>query len=355
MEKIALQELCHLAIPASAHLVALTLLAVARKQWRKPAPGAAVFPRGAAAACVGPRRKERSILMAEIGYALSSEEQTPADLVQYARRAEESGFTFALISGHFHPWISRQGHSPFAWTVIGGHRPGGGDGRGDDARTLLSWRWNGEALNEHILGDRWPPHEIRQAQLEEAVQVIRQLWQGGSQTHHGRFYTVKDARIYTLPDPPPPIYVAASGQHAVAATGRIGDSLIGTTPEAQLLQQFDAAGGVGKPRYGQITVCWAKDEAAARRTAFEWWPNAAITGQLSQELPTPTFFEQASSMVREEDVAQTIICGPDPQRHVQAIKQYVDAGYDHVYVHQVGPDQEGFFQFYKAEVLPKFG
>jgi coenzyme F420-dependent glucose-6-phosphate dehydrogenase len=184
--------------------------------------------------------------------------------------------------------------------------------------------------------------------------VIRQLWQGGSQTYRGRFYTVEQARIYTLPEEQTPIMVAAGGQAAVELASHIGDGLIGTTPYAQLIQQFDAARGTGRPRYGQITVCWAKDETTAQRTAFEWWPNAAIKGQLSQELPTPTFFEQAAQMVREEDVAQAIICGPDPQRHIQAIQQFVDAGYDHVYVHQVGPDQEGFFQFYQAEVLPKF-
>ena len=317
--------------------------------------------------------------MAEIGYALSSEEHAPNDLVRYARRAEEMGFTFALISDHFHPWISRQGQSPFVWSVIGGiaqaterlrlgtgvtcptirYHPAIIAQAAATAAAMMPGRFflgvgTGEALNEHITGHRWPPHEIRLAMLEEAIQVIRQLWQGGSQTHHGQFYTVEDARIYTLPAAPPQLLVAAGGQSAVEVAGRIGDGLIGTSPEAQLVQQFDAAGGAGKPRYGQITVCWAKDEATARRTAFEWWPNAAVKGQLSQELPTPSFFEQAAQMVREEDVAQTIICGPDPQRHIQAIQQFVDAGYDHVYVHQVGPDQEGFFRFYQAEVLPKF-
>ena len=146
--------------------------------------------------------------------------------------------------------------------------------------------------------------------------------------------------------------IAANERHAELA-GRIGDGLIATSPQAELVQQFEAAGGVGKPRYGQVTVCWARDEAEAKRTAHEWWPNAAVKGQLSQDLPTPSHFEQAAGMVREEDVAQTIICGPDPERHVAAIGQFVDAGFDHVYVHQVGPDQEGFFRFYEREVLPK--
>jgi coenzyme F420-dependent glucose-6-phosphate dehydrogenase len=135
--------------------------------------------------------------------------------------------------------------------------------------------------------------------------------------------------------------------------GSIGDGLISTAPEADLLQRFEAGGGTGKPRYGQLTVCWASDEAAARRLAFEYWPTAAVKGQLTQDLPTPAHFEQAAKMLDEEDVAQTIICGPDPERHIAAIQEFVAAGYDHVYVHQVGPDQEGFFRFYEQAVLPK--
>ena len=316
--------------------------------------------------------------MAEIGYALSAEEHAPNDLVRYARRAEEVGFPFALISDHYHPWISRQGNSPFVWGVIGGiahatQRLRLGTGvtcpiirthpaiiaqAAATAAAMMAGRFflgvgSGENLNEHILGDRWPPADVRQEMLEEAIQVIRLLWQGGSQNHHGRYYTVEDARIFTLPPEPPPIMVAAGGPKAAELAGGVGDGLIATSPQAELVQQFDAAGGAGKPRYGQVAVCWAQDEAEATRTAFEWWPNAAVKGQLSQDLPTPSHFEQAVGMVREEDVAQAIICGPDPERHVTAIRQFVDAGFDHVYVHQIGPDQEGFFRFYEREVLPK--
>ena len=173
------------------------------------------------------------------------------------------------------------------------------------------------------------------------------------QSHHGRYYTVENARIFTLPEQPTPIVVAASGPQSAEVAGRIGDGLIGTSPKQELLGQFDAAGGAGKPRYGQLTVCWARDEATARRTAFEWWPNAAIEGELSQELPTPAHFEQAAQLVTEDAVAKTVVCSPDPQRHIAQIRQYIDAGYGHVYVHQVGPDQEGFFRFYAEEVLPK--
>ena len=317
--------------------------------------------------------------MAELGYALSSEEHRPNDLVRYARQAEEAGFTFALISDHYHPWVDRQGQSPFVWTVIGGiaqatERLRLGTGvtcptirihpaiiaqAAATAAAMMPGRFflgvgTGENLNEHILGDRWPSHDLRLAMLEEAVAVIRQLWQGGMQTFRGRYYTVENARVYTLPEEPAPIMVAAAGPKAVQAAGRLGDGLIGTSPQAQLLQQFDQAGGAGKPRYGQLTVCWAPDEATARRTAFEWWPNAGVTGELSQDLPTPVHFQQAAQLVTEDMIAQSIVCGPDTQQHVQKIQAYVDAGYDHVYVHQVGPDQEGFFDFYRREVLPRF-
>jgi G6PDH family F420-dependent oxidoreductase len=317
--------------------------------------------------------------MAEIGYALSSEEHAPNDLVKNAWRAEEVGFTFALISDHFHPWVDSQGHSPFVWSVIGAiahatERLQLGTGvtcplirthpaiiahAAATAATMMPGRFflglgTGENLNEHILGDRWPPYEVRRAMLEEAVEVIRLLWQGGEQSFHGAYYTVENARLYTLPDEPPPIMVAAGGPQAAELAGRIGDGLIGTGPEAEIMKGFEKAGGAGKPRYGQVTVCWAKDEAEARRTAYKIWPNAANQGELSQELPTPAHFEQAAKMVTEEQVAKSVICGPDPQRHIEAIRTYVDAGYDHVYVHQVGHDQEGFFRFYQQHVLPEF-
>jgi coenzyme F420-dependent glucose-6-phosphate dehydrogenase len=318
--------------------------------------------------------------MAEIGYALSSEEHAPNELVRHAAIAEEAGFTFALISDHFHPWIDKQGHSPFVWSVIGGishatKRLRLGTGvtcpmirihpaiiaqAAATSAAMMPGRFflgvgTGENLNEHILGDKWPPSDIRREMLEEAVDVIRLLWEGGSQSHYGDYYVVENARLYTLPEEPPPILVAASGPRAAELAGRIGDGFIGTSPEKEVLQVFEESGGAGKSRYGQLTVCWAKDEAEARRTAFEYWPTAAVRGELSQELPLPAHFEQASRSVTEDQVAEAIVCGPDPERHVAKIRDYVDAGYDHVYVHQVGPDQEGAIDFYRREVLPRAG
>jgi coenzyme F420-dependent glucose-6-phosphate dehydrogenase len=182
--------------------------------------------------------------------------------------------------------------------------------------------------------------------------VIRLLWQGGIQTHRGRYYTVENARIYTLPDALPPILVAASGPHAAEAAGRIGEGLVTTREQEEILARFAAAGGEGKPRYIQFTACWAQDEASALRTAYKYWPNAGLTGELSQELPTPAYFEQAVQLVRAEELGQEIVCGPDPAKHLEKIHQLAEAGYDHIYVHQVGPDQEGFFRFYEHNVLP---
>jgi coenzyme F420-dependent glucose-6-phosphate dehydrogenase len=312
----------------------------------------------------------------ELGYALSSEEHGPADLVRHARRAEEVGFSYALISDHFHPWTDRQGHSPFVWTTIGAiaqatERLRLGTGvtcptirthpaliaqAAATVAALMPGRFflgvgTGENLNEHVLGDRWPEGSVRLEMLAEAISVIRLLWQGGYKSHRGTYYTVEQARLYTLPEEPPPLLVAADKAEAAKLAGSEGDGLIGTSPDPDVIGEFDAAGGKGKPRIGQITVCWAEDEADARRTAAEWWPNAALPGDLSQELALPRHFEQAAQLVSEDDVAEKVACGPDPARHRELIEKYAEAGYDHVYVHQVGPDQEGFLDFYRREIL----
>jgi G6PDH family F420-dependent oxidoreductase len=316
--------------------------------------------------------------MTRIGYALSSEEHGPGELVQNARRAEESGFEFVLVSDHFHPWIDRQGHSPFVWGVLGGiaqttERIHVGTGvtcptirlhpaivaqAAATAATMMPGRFflgvgSGENLNEHVTGEGWPSPDVRLAMLEEAIHVIRLLWEGETTSHHGDFYAVEDARLYTLPESPPPIAVAASAPSAASLAGRMGDGLVSTAPDGDLVDRFEGAGGRGKPRYGQLTVCYHPDERVARRTAHEWWPNAAVTGELGQELPLPRHFEQAAEMVTEDDVANVVVCGPDPEEHLQAVQRFAEAGFDHVYVHQVGPDQDRFFGFYEAEVLPR--
>jgi G6PDH family F420-dependent oxidoreductase len=316
--------------------------------------------------------------MAQIGYALSSEEHGPKDLVRYAQRAEEVGFSFALISDHFHPWVGQQGHSPFVWSVIGAIAQATDRlklGTGVTCPTMrthpaiiahaaatcalmMNGRFflgvgTGENLNEHITGERWPPHDIRIAMLEEAIEIIRALWTGETINLWGDFYTVEDARLFSVPAAPPPLMIAASGPEAARLAGRAGDGLISTAPDAELIGAFEAAGSNGaKPRYGQVTVCWAESEQEAIHTAHKVWPNSGLPGELSQELRTVTHFEQAVRTVKESDVAEQVICGPDPQRHIAAVQEFIDAGFDHVYIHQVGRDQEGFFRFYQSRVLP---
>jgi coenzyme F420-dependent glucose-6-phosphate dehydrogenase len=313
----------------------------------------------------------------EIGWTLACEEHRPRDLVRYARLAEEAGFAFAMVSDHFHPWTDRQGNSPFVWSVIGGaaqvtERLQIGTGvtcptvrihpaivaqAAATSAAMLPGRFvlgvgTGEALNEHILGGRWPTAAVRREMLAEAVEVIRALWAGGQVEHHGRHYTVENARLYTLPDEPPPIYVAAAGPAAAELAGQIGDGFVGVSPERELIEGFERAGGAGKPRYGQVTVCWAASEEEGRRTAHEWWPTIGLQGELSQVLPVPAHFEQAAQNVTEETVGELVACGPDPERHLDLLRRYAGAGYDHVFVHQVGPDQEGALRFYEREVLP---
>jgi coenzyme F420-dependent glucose-6-phosphate dehydrogenase len=314
--------------------------------------------------------------MPELGYALSSEEHGPRELVRDARAAEDAGFTFALISDHYHPWTDAQGQSPFVWSVIGGIAEATARLRLGTGVTCPTIRIHpaiiahaaatsaammpgrfflglgaGENLNEHVVGEGWPAPDERLAMLAEAIEVIRLLWQGGYQTHRGDFYDVEQARLYTLPDEPPPIAVAAAKPGSAELAGRSGDAFIGVAPEQGLIDAYEQAGGNG-PRYGQITVCWAEDEAQAKKTAREIWPNAGLGGDLTYELPLPLHFEQATESVTEDDVAETVICGPDPEPHLEAIREYEQAGYDHVYIHQIGPDQAGFLDFYKREILP---
>lgn len=314
--------------------------------------------------------------MTEIGYSLSSEEHSALDLVRYAERAEQAGFQFALISDHFHPWMSRQGQSPFVWSVIGAiavrtHKLRLGTGvtcpllrihpaivaqAAATAASMMPGRFflgvgTGENLNEHILGDKWPPIWERQDMLQEAVTVIRQLWKGGVQNHQGRYFTVENAQIFSLPSSLPPIYMAAAGSSTAELAARIADGLISVGANAEVAMKF----GKSKPRYAQVAVCWAESEKEARKTACEWWPITALSGPLTQELALPSHFEAAAKLVTEDKVAEEIVCGPDPSRHIEALQKCIAAGFDHVYIHQIGKDQEGFFKFYQEKILPHFG
>jgi G6PDH family F420-dependent oxidoreductase len=312
--------------------------------------------------------------MVELAYALSSEEHDARTLVATARRAEEAGFRSVWISDHYHPWIDRQGESPFVWSVIGGiaattgltvttavtcpmvriHPAVLAQAAATSSNLLPGGRFRfgvgtGEALNEHILGDRWPPAPVRLDMLAEAIDVIRALWTGDEVTHRGDHYTVENARIYTTPDGDIPVYVSAFGPQAVDVAARYGDGWMTTSPDAELLSRYRSQGGSG-PALGAVKVCWAEDEREARKLAYELWPTSGIPGQLHQDLPTPAHFEQAASMVSEDAANKGTPCGPDPDGYAAAVAEYADAGFDEVALTQIGPDQEGFFRFYEQEL-----
>jgi G6PDH family F420-dependent oxidoreductase len=316
--------------------------------------------------------------LTDFGLALSSEEHPPNDLVQLARRAEETGLEFAMISDHFHPWTDSQGQSPFVWSVIGGisqatERIRLGTGvtcptirihpaivahASATAASMMEGRFflglgTGENLNEHVVGEGWPAPDERLTMLEEAIEVIRLLWQGGYQTHRGEYFEVEQARLYTLPDESPDLALAAAKPLAAELAGRVADAFINTAPESEPIEQFESAGGKEKPKYGQITGCWAGSEEEGAKTACEVWPNAALGGDLTYELPLPLHFEQATADVKPEDLAEAIPCGPDADRWLEDIRAYEQAGYTHIYFHQIGRDQQGFLRFWSEELEPK--
>lgn len=314
--------------------------------------------------------------MARFGYFLSCEEHGPAELVEQARMAEQAGFDALWISDHYHPWNDAQGQSPFVWSVIGAlsqavslpvetavtcplvrTHPAVIAQAAATCAVQLDGRFRlgvgtGEALNEHILGTVWPEAPVRLEMLEEALQIIRRLLTGEQISHHGKHYTVENARLYTVPDEPVPIDVSAFGPQPAEVAARIGDGLITMMPDASVVERFRRGGGGANPVYGGLKVCWGADEREAVRTAHRLWANEQLPGELPQVLPTPRHFEQASELVTEDRVAGSVPCGEDPDAHVKALSEFAEAGFDTVYVNQIGKDQQGFFDFYRAKVLP---
>jgi G6PDH family F420-dependent oxidoreductase len=314
----------------------------------------------------------------KIGYFLSSEEWGPRDLVAQAVKAQAAGFDRLWISDHYHPWNDEQGHSPFVWSVIGAIaeattgmtlttavtcptiriHPAINAQAAATAAVMLEGRFrfgvgSGEALNEHILGDHWPEADERLEMLEEAVQVIRKLWEGGARDHRGPHYRVEHARVYDLPEAPPPIIVSGFGPKAVELAARIGDGYCTVAPDAESVERFRNAAQRDTLVQGGTKVCFGPDEAAARKTVHRLWPNEALPGELAQILPTPEHFEQAAQLVTEEMVAEAVPCGPDLDRHIEKIQEFEQAGFDELYINQIGPDQDAFFEAYRSEVLPR--
>ncbi|MFC0597390.1 TIGR03557 family F420-dependent LLM class oxidoreductase [Streptomyces palmae] len=314
--------------------------------------------------------------MTEYGYFLACEEFSPAELIDQARRAQQAGFTRLAISDHFHPWIGAQGNSPFVWSMIGALsqavdlpvttlvtcptvrlHPAVTAQAAATSSVLLGGRFalgvgSGEALNEHIHGDRWPPFEVRAEMLEEAVEVMRRLLTGRQVSHRGRHYTVENAQLYTVPEEPLPILVSAFGPKAAELAGRVGDGFVTMAPDADLVGAFHDGGGAGKKVVGGVKVCWSDDRDAAVDLVRRVWATEQLPGELNQVLPTPAHFEQAAKLVTRDMVASTVTCGNEVDEHVETARAYARAGFDEVYIGQVGPDQARFFDAYRERVLP---
>ncbi len=305
----------------------------------------------------------------EIGYWLSSEEHSPRELVENARRAEDAGFSYALISDHFHPWVDAQGHSPFVWSVIGAIGEATDRLRLGTAVTcplirthpvvvaqaaatsavLLDGRFflgvgTGELLNEHVTGERWPRPDERLEMLDEALDLIRRLWGGEYETYRGRHYTVEQARLYDVPEEPPQLLVAAAAENAAELAAKWGDGMISTSPSKDVLDAYRAAGG-GEPIHGKVTGAFAASVDEARAIARERSPNTAMGGAISQELALPRDFESVAELVHEDDLDGALSFGNDPGAWQEGIDKFADVGFTHLCLHDVSEDQVGFIEF----------
>ena len=299
-----------------------------------------------------------------IGYALMSEEHPPHRLIENARRAERSGFAYLSISDHFHPWSEVQGNAPFAWTVIGAlleatdlpvvtqvtcpirrYHPAIIAQAAATAAAIAPGRFtlgvgSGEALNEHVVGGAWPAPSIRLRMLEEAIEVITRLWSGELVTHEGKYFTVDRARLYTLPEEPPGLAVAASGPSSLELAARSG-GLVSTGPDADAVRTYREAGGRG-PVLGQPSVSFGNDREAARERFQHRWSHTAFGWPVNAELPTVEGFETAGKVVDANEAWSAQPIGDDPAEYRQSLQQYYEAGFDGVTLHAVGPNQDEF-------------
>ncbi|MFD1936873.1 MULTISPECIES: TIGR03557 family F420-dependent LLM class oxidoreductase [Nonomuraea] len=317
--------------------------------------------------------------MVQIGYTLMSE-QTPArQLVEYAAAAERVGFDFAVLSDHYFPWLEEMGHSPYAWSVLGAvaqvtrrlplmtfvtcpimrYHPAVVAQKAATMGVLSEGRFTlglgaGENLNEHVIGEGWPPVDTRHRMFAEAVQIIRRLFGGDYVTYHGEFYNVDSAKLYDLPAEQVPIAIAASGGRSAALAAEYADVLVVNDPMPDVVGRFQAAGGAGKPVYGQLPISYDSDPEAARQRAHQLWRWAGVGGwKVLAELPGPVNFAAAAGTVRPEDVARSVPCGDDVDAVLQALRAFSDAGYTHVALVQIGADQQHpFFGWAEKELMP---
>jgi G6PDH family F420-dependent oxidoreductase len=310
-----------------------------------------------------------------IGYFLSTEEYAPQQIVEQARLAEEAGFDALWISDHFHPWNDEQGQAPFVWSLIGAISqvcalpvttavtcpimrisPVVVAQAAATVSVQLEGRFrlgvgSGEALNEHILGDAWPVAGVRLAMLEEAIGLIRRLWEGNFVDHHGPYFTAEQARIYTLGERAPEIYMSGFGPEATRLAARVADGYITTSPDRELPDLFRSESG-GRPVTAGFKASWAPTEDEGVQHVHRLWPNSALPGELAQVLPSPRHFEQASQLVSADMIRGSLPCGPDPEAHRAAFEPYLETGFDEIYVGNMGPHYADMIRTYGAEVLP---
>ena len=314
----------------------------------------------------------------KIGYFLSSEEFTPAELLEQARGAERAGFEALWISDHYHPWVDAQGQSPFVWSMIGALsqvcslpvttavtcptvriHPAVIAQAAATSAVLHGGRFvlgvgTGEALNEHIFGDAWPQADVRLEMLEEAVEVMRELWRGGFVSHHGKHYTVEHARIYTLPDTPPPIYVSGFGPKAIDLAARIGDGYVSTMPDGEMVRRFRENGGGDKPCQAGFKAAYAdsEEEGAAHRVR-EVAQRGACRVSCPRCCPRRGTSSRPPSWSSRRCMKEAFVCGNSADAHLEMIDKYAKAGFDEVYVANTGPHHQGLFDLYQREVLPR--
>lgn len=314
--------------------------------------------------------------MIKLGYKLMSEEHGPNELVRNARLAEQAGFDFAAISDHFSPWLEEQGHAPLAWSVLGAaanatrhiglmtavtcpimryHPAIIAQGAAtlallsDDRFTLGLGA--GERLNEHVVGAGWPGRTERRERLAEAIDIIQGLLLGTLTNYRGRYFQLDHARLFDRPKRKPMVAIAAGGVAAAQLAGEKGDALMATEARADLTKAFMASGGRG-PRYAEVALCYAKREEDARKTAHRYFRWSLTGWPVQAELPDTDGFAAATEQVSPEAVAEKISCGPSPDQHLKAIQPYVDAGFDHIVLVQVGPEQQAFCEFFQRELAP---
>jgi G6PDH family F420-dependent oxidoreductase len=310
----------------------------------------------------------------QIGYKLLAEAHGPEEIIRQAVRAEQAGFDFVEMSDHFHPWLDVQGHSSFTWTVLGAvaartrilglatgvtcptvrYHPAIIAQAAATLAIVSGGRFTlgvgaGERLNEHVVGRGFPNVRGRHERLREALEIIRLLWSGGYRSYEGKHLRLEDARIFDLPETLPPIVVAAGGPASAKIAAELGDGLFATEHKSHIVEHYRQAGGDG-PRYAEVPLAWASDEKQAVQAALttsRW----AITGwKVMSELPNPANFDAATSWVDEDDIRRQFAVGPDLAVHVQAARSYVDAGFDRLVLLNVGPDPDGFLNFFEREL-----